>query len=150
MIIHKIHLPSYGTTSFPASSAAEALAPGESGTLLEIAGLNDIIDRRSSNTSTLSRTPIDDRYLQYLINMYHAYEEKGLPFNEQVRVLSLIPESWNLTSGFIEENFNCSNYAVKLARRLNKDTSTPLHVEEKMYELSYNIFIIRKNDFYFV
>ena len=105
-----------------------------------MAGLNDIIDRRSSNMSTSSRTPIDEQYLQYLIDMYHAYEDKGLPFNEQVRVLSLIPESWNLSSGFIEEKFNCSSYAVKLARRLNKETSIPLHLEEKMYELLYNIF----------
>ena len=115
-----------------------------------MAGLNDIIDRRSSNTSTSSRTPIDEQYLQYLIDMYQAYEDKGLPFNEQVRVLSLIPESWNLSSGFIEERFNCSNYAVKLARRLNKDTSTPLHLEEKMYELLYNIFFILTNNVYFV
>ena len=109
IIIHKIHLFSYETTLSSASSTAETLAPGESGTLLEMAGLNDIIDRRSSNMSTSSRTPIDEQYLQYLIDMYHAYEDKGLPFNEQVRVLSLIPESWNLSSGFIEEKFNCSN-----------------------------------------
>lgn len=74
--------------------------------------------------------------------MFQAYEEKGLLFNEQVRVLSFIPESWNLSSQFIEEKFNCSKYAVKLARQLNRETSTPFHLEEKKYELLYKTFFV--------
>ena len=63
--------------------------------------------------------------------MYHSYEEKGLPFNEQVRVLTLIPESWNLTSNDIQEKFDCSSHAVKAARALSKKTNIPLHMDEK-------------------
>jgi hypothetical protein len=69
------------------------MAPGQGDKLLEIANLRGIIDRRSSNTTTSSHTPIDEQYLQYLINMYQSYGGKGLPFSEQVRVLSLIPQS---------------------------------------------------------
>lgn len=64
--------------------------------------------------------------------MYQSYEEKELPFREQVRVLALIPKSWNLSSRIIQEKFQCSDYAVKLARRLNKMTDTPLHLDEKV------------------
>jgi hypothetical protein len=64
--------------------------------------------------------------------MYKAYEEKGLPFNEQIRVLTLIPQSWNLSCTTIQEKFCCSNYAVKMSRQLSKITDLPLHIEEKL------------------
>jgi hypothetical protein len=99
--------------------------------LLQLAQLDGIGQCRSTKTSTSSTQAVDEQYLAYLINMYHAYEERNLPFSEQVRVLSLIPQSWNLTSRKIEEKFNCSSYAVKIARRLNKISDIPLHIEEK-------------------
>jgi hypothetical protein len=100
--------------------------------LLQLAQLDGISQRRSTNTSTSSSKPGDEQYLAYLVNMYQAYEERNLPFSEQVRVLSLIPQSWNLTSRVIQEKINCSNHAVKIARRLNKMSDIPLHIEEKL------------------
>ena len=118
--------------NFQASNVAKSIAPGQGDKLLELANLNFITDRRSSNAPTSSYTSVDEQYLEYLINMYQSYEEKGLSFNEQVRVLSLIPHSWNLTSIFTEEKFNCSSHAVKTARRLNRITNIPFHIEERM------------------
>jgi hypothetical protein len=108
------------------------ISPGQAERLLQLAQLDGLVQHKSPKPSTSSTHPVDEQYLAYLINMYHAYEEKNLPFSEQVRVLSLISESWNLTSKLLEEKFNCSSYAIKVARRLNKISDTPLHIEEKL------------------
>ncbi|CAF1305788.1 unnamed protein product, partial [Didymodactylos carnosus] len=118
--------------SVAAANFAESIAPGQGKKLLQLAHLNNLAERPSLNVSTSSNTSIDEQYLSYLIQMYQAYEEKNLPFNEQVRVLSLIPKSWKLTSKMIEEKFNCTSYAVKTARRLYNMTDIPLHIEEKI------------------
>jgi len=115
-----------------AANVAQSIAPGQGEMLLQLAQLDNLSERQSVNTSTSSNASIDEQYLSYLVRMYQAYEEKNLPFNEQVRVLSLIPKSWNLTSEMIEEKFNCTNHAVKTARRLYKMTDIPLHIEEKV------------------
>jgi hypothetical protein len=62
--------------------------------------------------------------------MYQSCKEKNFPYNEQVRVLTVIPESWKLTSEIIEDKFNCTNHAVKAARLLRKMTDTPLHIDQ--------------------
>jgi hypothetical protein len=111
-----------------ASNVAESIAPGQSDMLLQLAQLDDIKERRSSTASTSS---VDNEHLEYLVKMYRAYEEKNLPFSEQVRILSLIPQSWALTSKAIQEKFQCSSHAVKTARRLKQATDTPLHIEDK-------------------
>lgn len=101
--------------------------------LLQLANLDNISKQRVSNTSVSSYTPIiDQQYLEYLIKMYKSYDENNLPFNEQVRVLTLIPKSWNLSITNIQKEFNCSRHAVKISRRLSKNTHLPLHIEEKM------------------
>jgi hypothetical protein len=115
-----------------ASKFAESIAPGQGEMLLQLAHLDDITERQSINISTSSYISVDEQYLDYLIKMYQLYEEKNLPFDEQVRVLTLIPQSWKFTSGMIQEKFNCSSHAVKTARRLKKITDIPLHIEEKM------------------
>ena len=114
-----------------ASNMAEGIIPGQGKELLELAQLNMIGERRSSSASSSSSTVVDEQHLTFLINMYRSYEEKNLPFNEQVRILSLIPKSWNLKSTVIQKKFNCSQYAVKTARRLSKITNIPLHIDEK-------------------
>ncbi|CAF4154958.1 unnamed protein product, partial [Rotaria sordida] len=115
-----------------ASNIAEGIIPGQGKALLELADLNIIGERRPSNVSISSNTAVDEEYLEYLIKMYHSYEENNLPFNEQVRVLTLIPKSWNLKSSTIQKKFNCSRHAVKTARRLSKITNIPLHIDEKI------------------
>lgn len=116
---------------FKASSFAETMAPGQGEKLLSLAQLDNINRRRIPNNSKEINSAIDSDYLTCLIKMYNAYEQKGLPFSEQVRVLTLIPESWKMTSEMIQETFNCSHHAVKTARRLKKATETPMHIDEK-------------------
>jgi hypothetical protein len=99
--------------------------------LLQLAQLDELSERRSSTSSRSSKMSIDDEHLQYLINMYHEYEKQNLPYQEQIRVLTLIPKSWKLSSPIIQQNFHCTEHAVKLARQLKKVSCTPLHIEEK-------------------
>ncbi|CAF3235207.1 unnamed protein product [Rotaria sp. Silwood2] len=114
-----------------ASVFAEKIAPGQGKMLLELAQLDDLSERRSSTSSRSSKTPIDEEHLQYLIYMYHAYEKQHLPYQEQIRVLTLIPKSWKLSSPIIQQKFHCTDHAVKLARKLGKSSCTPLHMEVK-------------------
>ncbi|CAF1514387.1 unnamed protein product [Rotaria sordida] len=114
-----------------ASVFAEKIAPGQGKMLLELAQLDDLSERRSSTSSRSSKTPIDEEHLQYLIDMYHAYEKQHLPYQEQIRVLTLIPKSWKLSSPIIQQKFHCTDHAVKLARKLGKSSCTPLHMEVK-------------------
>lgn len=122
---------------FVASNFAETMAPGQGEKLLNLAKLDDISRRRFSVNAKAVDSTIDVVHLEYLIRMYKAYEEKNLPFNEQVRVLTLIPDSWQITSQMIEEKFNCSKHAVKTARRLKKVTEIPMHIDEKLYGMKY-------------
>lgn len=64
--------------------------------------------------------------------MYRSCKEQNFPYNEQVRVLTLIPESWRLTSEIIQEKFQCTSHAVKAARSLRNITDTPLHIEQNL------------------
>lgn len=108
------------------------IAPGQAQRLIEMADLQDITERRSSINSKSSNELIDEQYLQYLIHMYRSCKEKNFSYNEQVRVLTLIPESWKLTSENIQEKFLCTSHAVKAARTLRNMTDTPLHIEQKL------------------
>ncbi|CAF2789721.1 unnamed protein product [Rotaria sp. Silwood2] len=79
--------------SVAAENFAESIAPGQGKMLAELAQLDRITERASANAAASSDILIDEQYLEYLIKMYRSYEENNLPFNEQVRVLSLIPQS---------------------------------------------------------
>jgi hypothetical protein len=109
---------------------AESIAPGQRNLLLQLAQLENVVERRPAPT-TASSTSIDEQYLGYLVKMYNAYEEKHFGFDERVRLLSLIPDSWGLSKEQICEKFQCSITAVKAARRLRESTDTPLHMEDK-------------------
>lgn len=73
----------------------------------------------------------DENFLANLVQMYDAYEEKNLPYDEKVRLLALIPKEWNLSVTSIMERFGCTRHAVKESRTLRDTTSTPLYAEEK-------------------
>jgi len=115
-----------------ASTFAEEFAPGQGKMLLQLAHLDDLSERRSSTGSRSSKTSIDEEHLQYLIDMFHAYEKQHLHYQEQIRVLALIPKSWRLSSRIIQQKFHCTDHAVKLARKLQLSSSTPLHIEERV------------------
>ncbi|CAF1126531.1 unnamed protein product, partial [Didymodactylos carnosus] len=52
-----------------------------------------------------------------------------LPYQEKIRILSLLPEDW--TYNEIQEKFGCTRHAVNLAKDLRLSTATPLHLEPK-------------------
>ncbi|CAF4890567.1 unnamed protein product [Rotaria sp. Silwood1] len=125
--------------SASALDLAKGIAPGQDKLLLQLANLHDVTERRPSNSSISSDTLVDEQYLNYLIKMYESCKEKNFPYNEQVRVLTLIPESWNFTNETIQEEFNCTIHAVKTARKLRKITDTPLHIDQKVSKIRQRI-----------
>ncbi|CAF3125343.1 unnamed protein product [Rotaria sp. Silwood2] len=108
---------------------ASAIAPGQADRLIDLAGLGGVVAPRSSMNQ--SNTTTDEDFLTHLIEMYKAYEEKHYPYDEKVRLLALIPKTWNLSSDKIARRFGCTLHAVKESRRLKVATTTPLHVEER-------------------
>ncbi|CAF1474480.1 unnamed protein product, partial [Rotaria sordida] len=125
--------------SASALDLAKGIAPGQDKLLLQLANLHDVTERRPSINSISSDTLVDEQYLNYLIKMYESCKEKKFSYNEQVRILTLIPESWNFTNETIQEKFNCTIHAVKTARKLRKITDTPLHIDQKVLKIRQRI-----------
>ena len=59
--------------------------------LLKLANLEYVNRQSPRNISASSHKPVDHRHLDHLIKMYKLYGEKYLLFNEQVRILTLVP-----------------------------------------------------------
>ncbi|CAF3133837.1 unnamed protein product [Rotaria sp. Silwood2] len=109
---------------------ANSISPGQANTLIHLAGLDNVLGKRASSTQNTAAV-IDKNFLAYLVEMYKAYEEKNLPYDEKIRILALIPESWNLSYEDIMDHFQCTEHAIKAARALKRASSTPLHVDQK-------------------
>ncbi|CAF3943049.1 unnamed protein product, partial [Rotaria sp. Silwood1] len=107
-----------------AISFANSIAPGEADKLIEMAGLSDVVNIRSSSTTSKS----DDQILPRLIQIYKAFEQKQHTFIERIQILALLPET--MTDKDIIEKFGCSRYAIKAARELQLTTKTSSHYEE--------------------
>ncbi|CAF3388432.1 unnamed protein product [Rotaria sp. Silwood2] len=71
---------------------AEALAPGQGETLLQIVQS----DSQTKSTQLIHET-ISNEMVQNLKQIYDFYVEHKMPFMEQVRLLSMLPRSWDLT-----------------------------------------------------
>lgn len=109
---------------------ANSIAPGQGGSLVTLAGLDLVVGDRSSSQTT-STVTVDEEFLEYLAQMYRAYESKNLPYNEKVRLLALIPDNWNLSYETIQQRFQCTEYAIKTARALRAASDTPLHMDTR-------------------
>ena len=90
---------------------AEALAPGQSEELLEIAHL-------ASNTRDIRELheTLNNEMIQNIKQIYDLYVKQNMPFIEQVRLLSFIPRSWSYEK--IIDVFKCSRHAIKTAHRI--------------------------------
>lgn len=97
--------------------------------IFQLAELDAAVTSRTRSTQDAA----DENFLTYLVEMYKAYEEKGFPYNEKIRLLALIHDDWNLTYEDIMSRFGCTQYAIKTARSLKSASSTPLHIEHKPY-----------------
>ena len=69
---------------------AEALAPGQSEELLEVAHL-------ASNTRDIreSHETLNNEMIQNVKQIYYLYVKQNMPFIEQVQLLSFIQHSWS-------------------------------------------------------
>ena len=90
---------------------AEALVPGQSEELLEVAHL-------ASNTRDIRELheALNNEMIQNIKQIYDLYVKKNMPFIEQVRLLSLIPRPWSYKK--IIDIFKCSSHAIKTAHRM--------------------------------
>jgi hypothetical protein len=112
------------------STIANSIAPGQGESLVNLAGLKAVLtDQRPSHPK--NTTKIDEAFLDHLIQMYQAYESRNLPYNEKIRLLALIPDSWGLSHEDIQTRFQCTKHAIKTARALRTVTETPLHIDTR-------------------
>lgn len=92
---------------------AEAIAPKQWEKLVHLS------DRSASNQSTfISSQLAGDEIVQNLKRLYDAYAEQKMPFIEQVRLLSVLPE-WVGYDDIIQI-FGASRHAIKLAHKMSK------------------------------
>ena len=90
---------------------AEALAPGQGETLLQIVQF----DSQTKNTESLHET-ISNEMVQNLKRIYDFYVKHRMPFMEQVRLLSTLPRSWDYEK--IIGIFDASRHAIKEAHKM--------------------------------
>jgi hypothetical protein len=93
---------------------AEALAPGQSEELLQVAQLGS----NSKDVRTLDQT-LNNEMVENLKQVYNLYAEQKLPFIEQVRLLSQLPRSTKYEA--IVEVFGCSLHAIKIAHVMHDE-----------------------------
>ena len=105
----KFHLK--GSYSLLLEKIAEALAPGQSETLLQIVQS----DSQDKGTQSLHET-INNEMVQYLKRIYDFYVEHRIPFMEQVRLLSMLPRSWEYEK--ITDIFGASRHTIKEAHKM--------------------------------
>ncbi len=90
---------------------AELLAPGQAETLLQIVQS----DSQLKNTQSISET-IGNEMVENLKRIYDFYVEHKMPFIEQVRLLSMLPRSWEYDK--IIDSFGASRHAIKEAHKM--------------------------------
>lgn len=90
---------------------AEAYAPGQS---------EDLVQRYqiASNVEGINvlEQNVTNEMIKNLKQIYDFYVQQKMPFIEQVRLLSMLPRSWNYEK--IIEGFGCSRHAIKIAHRM--------------------------------
>jgi len=93
---------------------AEALAPDQGEELMRIA------DLASNNTDIQALDHAsNNEMIQNLKELYELYVERRMPFDEQVRLLSMLPRSWSYEKTI--DLFGCSRHAIKIAHRMHDD-----------------------------
>ena len=70
---------------------------------------------------------MENEIVQNLKEIYQLYVDQKMPFVEQVRILSLLPRSWNYDK--IMEIFGCTRHAIKTAHRMQDENEYMLRSE---------------------
>ena len=93
---------------------AETLAPGQGEQLIETAQL-----RSHTEDDQQLQDKINNEMVQSLKQIYDLYVKQKMPFEEQVRLLSLLPRSWPYEKTM--NIFDCSRHAFTAAHRMHDD-----------------------------
>ena len=101
----------FRTLAASAISIANSIAPGQGETLVEMAGLKNVVDTQSSLATPVS----NDQMIAHLANIYKALEEQQYPFIERIQLLALLPE--NMGNQEIVEKFGCSMWEKRLIQK---------------------------------
>ena len=72
---------------------------------------------------------MNNEMIQNLKRIYDLYVKQKMPFDEQVRLLSLLPRSWQYDK--IMNIFGCSRQAIATAQRMHDDKEYLLNREEE-------------------
>ena len=73
-------------------------------------------DSGTEGTHLLNET-VNNEMIQNLKKIYDSYVEHGMPFMEQVRLLSMLPRSWEYQK--VIEIFGVSRHAIKEAHKMS-------------------------------
>ena len=76
-----------------------------------------------------SQQAMNNEMIQNLKRIYDLCVKQKMPFNEQVRLLSLLPRSWHYDK--IMNIFGCSRQAIAAAHRMHDDKEYLLNREEE-------------------
>ena len=93
---------------------AETLAPGQGEQLIETAQV-----RSHTKDDQQLQEKINNEMVQSLKQVYDLYVKQKMPFEEQVRLLSLLPRSWRYEMTM--NTFGCSRHAITAAHRMHDD-----------------------------
>ena len=93
---------------------ADSLVPGKGGELVKIAKSNQQHREQGYN-----REAVDNEMVDNIKKIYDKYAAQKMPFDEQVRLLSLLPRSWTYEQ--IMSKFKCSHHAIKIAHKIRDD-----------------------------
>ena len=72
---------------------------------------------------------MNNEMIQNFKRIYDLYVKQKMPFDEQVRLLSLLPRSWQYDK--IMNIFGCSRQAIAAAHRMHDDKEYLLNREEE-------------------
>ena len=112
------------------TTIANSIAPGQGESLVNLAGLETVLSNQCSSHMK-HNSKIDESFFDHLVHMYRAYESRNLPYNEKIRLLALIPDTWDVSYEDIQARFQCTKHAIKTARALRTATETPLHMDTR-------------------
>jgi hypothetical protein len=94
--------------------------------------------QRQQQQQRLRQDIMNDEMVQNLQELYNMYVEQNMPYDEQLRIISMVPRSWSCSA--ITNIFGCTEHAVKEARemrknpeyRLPKTTAEPPAIRERV------------------
>ncbi|CAF1452991.1 unnamed protein product [Rotaria sordida] len=100
---------------------AEAIAPTQGHKLIRLA------EESNKRAKVSYEEETESNIVEQLRLMYQAFVTHRVPFREQVQLLSLLPSSWSIEK--IMFDFNCSSHAVKLAKKIRKNSDYTIEYE---------------------